>query len=364
MTIIFRTDASQQIGSGHVMRCLTLADELRQHGANIRFICREHPGNLISLIEDKEYLVIRLPQHENEIVEARQDIAHAAWLGVLWEHDATDVIAAVKNLKPNWLIVDHYAIDHRWEKELHPHVNKIMVIDDLADRHHDCDLLLDQNLYQSMNTRYDNLIPKTCQKLLGPPYALLRSEFTAARKNLRQRNGDIKRVLVSFGGVDPTNETAKALQALANATLPPLYIDVVVGGGNIHKKQIQNFCAAHNNFHYHCQINNMAELMTAADLAIGGGGSTTWERCLLGLPTITIVLANNQSEATIAVENAGATLNLGWHEDVTVSKIYMAVSYALANPVMLSEMSQNGLLLMGNTGVRDSSSVIKHILEG
>lgn len=364
MTIIFRTDASQQIGSGHVMRCLTLADELRQHGADIKFICREHPGNLIALIEDKGYLVIRLTQHETEIDVTHEDVAHAAWMGTSWEQDAADVIAAVENLKPEWLIVDHYAIDHRWEKKLHPHVDKIMVIDDLADRPHDCDLLLDQNLYQSMYTRYDNLVPKTCQKLLGPHYALLRPEFTAARNNLRQRNGDIKRVLVSFGGVDPTNETDKVLHALAAATIPPLYIDVVVGGGNIHKKRIQDFCAAHDGFYYHCQTDNMAELMTAADLAIGGGGSTTWERCLLGLPTITIVLAENQSKSTTAVEKAGAIWNLGWHEDVTISKIYTAVSYALANPVKLSEMSRNGLLLLGNKGFRDNSSVIKHILGG
>lgn len=364
MTIIFRTDASQQIGSGHVMRCLTLADELRQHGADIKFICREHPGNLIPLIKDKGYLAIRLTQHETKFDATHEDVAHAAWLGVLWEQDAADVIAAVGDLKPDWLIVDHYAIDHLWEEKLRPHVGKIMIIDDLADRHHDCDLLLDQNLYQVMETRYDHLVPKTCQKLLGPHHALLRPEFTAARKSLRQRSGEIRRVLVFFGGVDPTNETDKALQALAGFSDRLLDIDVVVGGGNLQKEQIQNFCKVHDSFQYHCQVDNMAELMAAADLAIGGGGSTTWERCSLGLPTITIVLAENQSKATIALEQAGAVWNLGWHEDVDILKIHTAVSYALDNPVKVCEMSHNGLLLMEQLGCRGNLTVINHLLEG
>ena len=249
LKVVFRTDSSLQIGSGHVMRCLTLADELRLRGADVMFVCREHPGNLIGLIEAKGYPVVRLPQAEVEYTAAPEDLAHATWLGVSWQQDAADTIAAIGDTQPQWLIIDHYAIDHRWEEKLRSDVGKIMVIDDLADRPHNCDLLLDQNLYQAMQTRYDNLVPISCQKLLGPKYALLRPEFAAARKSLQLRDGQVKRVLVFFGGVDPSNETGKALQALAGFIDRQFEVDVVVGGGNLHKEQIQKFCEAHDGIH-------------------------------------------------------------------------------------------------------------------
>ena len=363
MKVVIRTDASLVIGTGHVMRCLTLADALRRRRADISFVCREHPGNLIGLIEGKGYSVVHLRQLELEYIPMLEDVAQATWLGVPWWCDAVDTITALGEKLPHWLIIDHYAIDLRWEEKLRPHVGKIMVIDDTADRSHDCDLLLDQNLYQSMETRYDDLVPGTCKKLLGPAHALLRPEFTVARRNLRKRDGQVRRILVFFGGVDPTNETKKALEALAGISERHFEVDTVVGNENLHKAQIQNLCATYDGFRYYCQVENMAELMTAADLAIGGGGATTWERCFLGLPTITIVLAENQSKAAIAVEKAGASWNLGWYKDVTVSTINLAVGYALDNPAALREMGLKGQLLMGSSGFYDDSFVVNYLLE-
>lgn len=364
MIIFIRTDASLQIGSGHVMRCLTLADELRQCGANVIFICREHTGNLIDLISGKGYDVVRLQQPDTKYVPKPGDVAHAAWLGVSLQQDAVDTIATMNKIHANWLIIDHYSIDSHWENLLRPYVDKIMVIDDLADRPHNCDLLLDQNLYQEMEIRYDNLVSKACQKLLGPKYALLRAEFAAVRKNLRQRDGQVRRLLVFFGGVDTTNETEKTLQALAEIIDRQFEVDVVVGSGNFHKAQIQYLCSIHKGFHYHCQVNNMADLMAAADLSIGGGGATTWERCFLGLPSITIVIAENQLEASLAIEMAGAAWNLGWHEDVNVSNIQAAINRVLDNPMMLREMSLKGQLLMERPELCNHSTVTKYILEG
>lgn len=347
MNITFRTDSSLQIGSGHVMRCLTLADELRQRGADIMFVCREHPGNMIGLIEAKGYPVVRLAQAEVEYAEAPEDLAHAAWLGVAWQQDAADTITAVGDTKPEWLIIDHYAIDCRWEQLLRSQVSKIMVIDDIADRSHDCDLLLDQNLYEGMETRYDNLVPKSCHKLLGPKYALLRPEFAAARKKLRKRDGQVKRVLVFFGGVDPTNETEKTLQAVAGIKDRQFDADVVVGGGNLHKEQIKRICAANDGFHYHCQVDNMAELMAAADLAIGAGGATTWERCALGLPSISVVIAKNQHDTTKAVAAVGATLCLGYCNKVIQEDIAEALRQLLRNSSKVNDMGKKAFAIMG-----------------
>lgn len=354
MMIAFRTDASVQIGSGHVMRCLTLADELRQRGADLRFVCREHPGNLIDLIAAKGYPVARLPQAETGYIAATEDVGHAAWLGVSWEDDAAETIAAISESKPDWLIVDHYALDHRWEEVLRPHVGKIMVIDDLADRRHDCDVLLDQNLYQEMEIRYDNLVPTVCQKLLGPKYALLRPEFSMARKSLRSRNGEIKRVLVFFGAVDSTNETAKALQAVAGISDRHFAVDVVVGGGNPHKEQIQNLCAAHVGFHYHCQVDNMAALMAAADLAIGAGGATTLERCALGLPSLVIAVAVNQELLCDYLAKRGIIIYLGLSDSVDATKIRKNISTMINDKktfFSIQELSKNTIDCLGRDRV-------------
>lgn len=358
MRIIFRTDSSLQIGSGHVMRCLTLADELRQRGAGIVFVCREHPGNLISMIEGKGYPVVRLAQSADEFTAAADDVAHASLLGVPWKLDAVETIAALDGKQPLWLIVDHYALDHRWEQMLRPAVGKIMVIDDLADRPHECDLLLDQNLYDRMETRYDTLVSKSCHKLLGPKYALLRPEFAAARKNLHQRDGQVRRVLVFFGGVDPTNETEKTLQALTGINDRQFDVDVVVGGGNLHKEQIKKICTANDGYHYHCQVDNMAELMAAADLAIGAGGTTTWERCFLGLPSIVLVLAENQKQAAEYLATLEILILLGDAQKVSPKDIADAIGlYAKEQPLLLELSNKSCALFDGKLDV--SSLLLK-----
>ncbi|MBI5485468.1 MAG: UDP-2,4-diacetamido-2,4,6-trideoxy-beta-L-altropyranose hydrolase [Deltaproteobacteria bacterium] len=363
MQVVIRADASVQIGSGHVMRCLTLADELRRRGADLTFVCREHPGNLIGAIAGKGYGVVILRQEAKTYSVRSGDVVHAAWLGVPWEQDARETLDSLGEAIPDWLIIDHYGIDRRWEETLRPHVGRIMVIDDLADRPHDCELLLDQNLYKGMETRYDKLVPLGCKKLLGPQYALLRPEFAIARKNLRQRDGQIRRVLVFFGGVDPTNETAKSVRALAGIMDHRLEVDVVVGNGNIHKQGIQEQCTEKDGFYYHCQVNNMAELMAAADLSIGAGGSATWERCSVGLPSITISIARNQVETTEVVADRGAAWYLGESANVHIEHIQDALLCALKHPDQLREMGTRAVRLMATGGDEAAHPLLQAILE-
>jgi len=278
MNIIFRTDSSYAIGTGHLMRCLTLADDLAKHGINAEFVCRDLPGNCNFLAEEKGYKVHKV---NNDIDDAKETIKICQQLSEV-----------------DWLIVDNYALDENWERQLRPYVNKIMVIDDLANRNHDCDLLLDQNFYENMEVRYDNLVPDTCKKLLGPKFALLRDEFVQQRTKLRERDGEIKRILIFFGGSDPDNLTEVAIEAIKALNKENIITDIVVGAANAKKAYLKEHYAELPNFNVHCQINNMAELMANADLAIGAGGSTTWERCCLGLPSIVIPIADNQIQIT------------------------------------------------------------------
>ena len=242
LNICIRVDSSQAIGSGHLMRCLTLADRLRDKGNSVSFISRQLPGNMIDFAEGKGYTTFRLPYVEAEFA-ALPIATHHQWLGTDWATDANQTLLALRgSAQIDWLIVDHYALDIHWEALMRPLVRRIMVIDDLADRPHDCDLLLDQNLYEDMASRYDGRVPEHCRKLLGPRYALLRPEFLEERQRLRARDGEVKRILMFFGGSDLCNETTKALEAWRLVNRPDIAVDVIVGGSNPHREQVRRIC--------------------------------------------------------------------------------------------------------------------------
>lgn len=342
MNVCIRTDSSVAIGSGHVMRCLTLADALHDANATVSFICRELPGNLNEYIAQKGYQVHSLPFKESMACEEDAQLTLA-----ILEGNGGSI---------DWLIVDHYGIDARWESILRSRVKKIMVIDDLADRRHECDLILDQNYYPEMEHRYDDLLPTHCRKLLGPGHALLRMEFLQARKKLRQRDGSVGRILISFGGSDLTNETEKAVLALRMLNRPNILLDVVVGSANPHRAGIEKLCSALPNATFHYQISNIAELMIQADLAIGAGGASTWERCFLGLPTLTVITADNQTETTVALAAAGVIWNLGCASEVTAESLLETLWQVLTEPIMLREKSLAALRIMGVADAGEETS--------
>lgn len=307
LCVCFRADASVRIGSGHVMRCLTLANALRARGAECRFICREHPGHLISQIEAKGFPVIRLPLFA-EIPGRPQKpagfphTAHHAWLGNSPEQDAAECARHLASSPVDWLIVDHYALEAAWETALRPYCRQIMVIDDLADRAHRCAVLLDQNLGRT-EAAYQALLPSTCRILTGPQHALLRPEFAAWRvASLARReqacvsNERPLQLLINLGGVDLANDSERILATLTPEMLPPnTRITVILGPSAPHRKAVEQ---RSQDLHWPCTVivgaNNMGELLSQADLAIGAAGSSTWERCCLGLPTLALVLADNQ----------------------------------------------------------------------
>ena len=334
--VAIRVDSSEQIGSGHLMRCLTLAEQLRKQSAEVHFICRDLVGSMHALVYDHDFRLHLLPRHEANPALT----GYAAWLTVPQTVDAEETEAILHQLRPvERLVVDSYALDAAWEQKMRPLVREIFVIDDLANRPHDCDVLLDQNFYREMRHRYDGLVPPDCKLMLGPPHALLREEFYAARAHLRERDGRLRRILVFYGGSDATCETEKAIHALLQLYLPSVDVDVVVGGSNPHCMIIEEICAAHDLFHYHCQVSNMAELMANADLGLGAGGTTSWERCFLGLPTIVTAIAENQFEVCRDCAEAGLIHYLGKWDEVTAADLMRAVSKYM-NPKLLKDFQQ------------------------
>jgi UDP-2,4-diacetamido-2,4,6-trideoxy-beta-L-altropyranose hydrolase len=281
------------MGTGHVMRCLALAQALKDNKVNVEFICRKHKGSLIDKIRSN-----RLNVHELEVLEEADDkLAHSHWLGATQQQDADDCIEILKSEKIDWLIVDHYALDEQWQKKLKPYYEKLMVIDDLADRKHQCDILLDQNFGRSLQD-YKELVPTSSKLLMGSKYALLRPEFEKYRQYSlnRRKNEKFKKLLVNMGGTDTDNITGKVIERLQIAKLPKdVEITIVMGKTAPH---LSNIITSVNKLPYGSEVkvdvDNMAELMANADIAIGASGATTWERCCLGLPTIQLVTAHNQ----------------------------------------------------------------------
>lgn len=345
MNFVFRTDASVQIGTGHVMRCLTLADELKRLGHVCTFVCREFQGHLGDLITSKGHNLTLLPVDNYDEPSRGHKLAdsYADWFGVSWQQDSNQTKAAISSLEPDWLVVDHYGLDSKWELDLAKSVGNIMVIDDLANRSHHCALLLDQNLGRKASD-YDELLPITCKRLIGPEFALLRPEFVQFReRSLKRRQyPQLKRVLISLGGVDQTNVTGEILDALAASKLPvTTELDIILGAEAPYLSEIRQQAAGLPfNATVSVSVKDMAERMCLADLSIGAAGGTSWERCCLGLPAVLVVLAENQLAGATALDTSGAAIKINGREKLrTILPSVLAVVFESGRLERMSEMA-------------------------
>lgn len=332
MRFAFRTDASTEIGSGHVVRCASLAAALLRSGHEIQFICRELNGDLNSWLDGQGLTVNRifLNEHATELEDAQ---ATARRLSE-WDCD--------------WLILDHYGLGFTWEQAMAGAARRIFVIDDLA-RRHDCDLLLDQNYGNRWHGLYENRVPETCGLLLGAEFALVRPEFSRLRAtSLERRDGRLARLLVFMGGSDPVNETSKVLDGLQQSGRPDLAVDVVIGSGNPYHEAVKRACSRLPAATLHVQTNRMARLMASADCAIGSPGSASWERCTLGLPAMVTILAENQMASAEALAVAGAHHLLGRHDRLTPDDYARALG--ALDPASLARMSSAAAAICDGKG--------------
>ena len=347
-SMAIRVDASTAIGTGHFMRCLTLADSWRRRGGRTRFVCRHLPVHFQRdlLAEGHE---LRIVEHGAAALPA-DGLAHAHWLGASQAQDAAECQVLLADQPWDWIVVDHYALDCRWEGALRGPGRRILVIDDIADRRHDCDMLLDQNLFADAQLRYRDLVPAHCLMLLGPGYALLRDAFARLHVATRLRSGAVRRLLVFLGGVDADNFTGRVILALQQLPKPGLQVDVVIGQQHRCRAQIEADCSRLG-FVCHVQTTRMAELMAQADLAIGAGGSASWERCCLGLPTLLVALADNQVEISAGLDRVGAGRYLGTPASVDVASIRDAVLQCCRQPEQAWAWSARSHGLVDGCGV-------------
>ena len=295
MRAIFRVDSSFKIGTGHIRRCIALGQTLKKNGVEVSFICRKHEGNLIHEVKINGFNTYELELINN--FELDSDLPHAHLLGSSQKKDAEDCINILKLNKTDWLIVDHYALDEKWEKKLKNYYKKLIIIDDLADRKHLCNILIDQTLGRKKED-YTDLVPSDCQLLIGPNYALLRSEFAEMRNYSLKRRAipKFKNLLISMGGYDIDNMTLSVLRELINSKLPKdIIINIIMSKASMNYKKIKSISKElPYKVNILSDINNVSEILSNSDIAIGAAGASTWERCCVGLPTIQIAIAKNQ----------------------------------------------------------------------
>ncbi len=355
MKVVFRADASSQIGTGHVIRCRTLAEELRRRGADVSFITRDHVGHLVETLRQAGFPTTVLPPPNAPLPQGGG--LYASWLGVSEATDAKETIAALGNSKADWIVVDHYALSNEWESLVRPCTGQILAIDDLA-RSHLADIVLDQNYASDPLVRYHNAVPATARRLLGPRFALLQKNYFDLRGSKARGSDNVKRIVIFFGGVDPANMTGLALSALSHADFSDIAVDAVVGAANPNMPEITARVAARSKTTLHVNQPSLAALYAASDLALGAGGGSVWERCCLGVPSLLISIADNQVPASHDLHSAGIARYLGRHDEVTVDVIRDALRNIIADSDARREMSELSRRLVDGMGALRVSEAI------
>ncbi|BDM63730.1 UDP-2,4-diacetamido-2,4,6-trideoxy-beta-L-altropyranose hydrolase [Shewanella sp. NFH-SH190041] len=337
MNLVFRVDAGMHTGHGHVMRCLTLAGAMQQRGIparHITFLCRALPGHAGDTIAAAGYRVIWLAQGiDDEALDAAASCQ--AWTNF-------------SQAKMDLLVVDNYRLGREYCRAMRRCSRYLMVIDDLADRDHDCDLLLDQNLLPGFRQRYLNRVPTSTQLLLGPEYLLLRPEFDQCQTLPRDS------ILVSFGGGDTLALSCLAARAFQRLNPPDLTLNVVVGGAaGLDIGNAKQVFAPDPRIVWHHNCRNMAQLMSRAVMAVGAGGTSHWERLSMALPALVTVVADNQKQTTELLARQGMCVSLGGVESVSEAALADAMGALLADRASREAMAERAKAMMPARPGRD-----------
>ena len=304
LNIAIRADSSHIIGTGHIMRCLTLAHALKKRcHANIYFFTRKNKGNINNLIVNSGFNLVEM---QVPVAVNNLPLEHSTWLGATQEQDALEFLQLSQTLAIDffdYLIIDHYAIDKTWQKQVNQQTQKMLIIDDLGDRVHQCDYLLDQT-YHCPAEKYTKLVPKQCVLMLGTKFALLRDEFKSVNNIHRSKTQNT--ILVMFGGADANNLTLKTLHLLHKRT-DLNKINIILNSSALHIETVKTFIDSQTADHFqniklHINPANIALLMQKSSLAIGAAGTTSWERCASGLPSVVVIQAENQRQIALELQ--------------------------------------------------------------
>jgi len=314
------------------MRCLTLAEALHAGGADVLFVCREHPGHGGDVIRERGFDLALLPRRESAGPAAA---GYAGWIGDSFEGDARSTADAIGRHfgKSDWVVADHYAFGAAWEQAVRPVAGRVMAIDDMANRRHDCDLLLDQNMVEDFERRYDDKVPADCERLLGPAYAMLQARYATVRRTIAPRRGPVRRILVAFGGADGCHLTMRVAASFTRLARPGTAMDVVAHRNNPDAGALARLAAASTGLRVLTDLPSLADAIAAADAGFGATGATTWERCCLGLPSVVITMGENQRPIAETLDRLQIVRWLGDEDRVSDEAMDRALGRLLDEPL-------------------------------
>ncbi len=334
-SILFRVDSSSYLGGGHLSRCIELARHFARENNEVYFLCKNLEGNLNFWIKSEKFQLLTINKDINDLES---------------EIKETEYIIS-KYKKFSSLIVDHYNLDYRWEHKMRKFAERIIVIDDLANRKHDCDILIDQNYYLDMESRYQELVSKETVKLFSPKYAILKEEFYSlnSKKNLFNK---INNLFICFGATDPSNHTLATLLTLRKINYRFNSINVFTTVGNKNWASIEKECKKINNCHFHKNNKNLPKILSKSDLAIGAGGTMCWERAYLGIPTIAFAVAKNQVENLNALIKDGFVLGETTDLKPDTKRIEYWLKMIIDNKTLAEKLSQKSKEIVDGFGIQ------------
>jgi len=372
LRVLFRVDASTAIGAGHAMRCLALAQVMRESGHAAWLLSRAMPERIAERYASSGVLRV---QPERLLACASEPVpADEGSIGSV--DDALDTADAATALKAHWVVADGYGLQLSWQRELRAQLThtgssgargtRLAVLDDEARAEEwAADLLLNQNLGVTP-ARYGGRSGNAVV-LAGAPYALLRAELRRHLPVQRQQVPQATKVLVTMGGSDPENITTRCIEAMGMLERRPLALRIVVGDANPHGEQIAAALRALPSWvesHMITGVADMAPHFLWADLAVSAGGSTLWELAAFGVPALVLVLAENQQGGVQACEVAGTVESLGASDRLTPAGMAARVNALLDDEARRRRMAEAGVQLVDGQGARRVLQVMTHLTAG
>lgn len=359
--VAFRVDWSHQLGLGHRQRCLALAEALQRIGVASVLLAR--PGPTTSAHDVGRIDIRWLPDTQaGRPANSTPPLQGSPNAVCSQADDARASIELMRAVGADAVIVDSYEHGAHWESKVTAEVGiPVVAIDGGADRSHTADLVIAPSSGPQQHARWEGLLTTRTRLLEGPRYALIHPDFGKHLAHTRQRDGKIERLLVNFGGTDPLGLTSIALEAVASLTDHGLATDVVVGAGYVDPAPLRRRCESLPLTNLYHGTSRMAELMANADLAIGAGGVTTYERAFLGLPAIVIVAADNQSAQVAETARIGAVRALGAAAKVSADDLARATLDLIDHPENVRRMSDAARAMMDHDSVPGSVRVADEI---
>ena len=342
--VLFRVDSSSKIGGGHLIRCLELAKLFKKNEYKIFFICRNFVGNLNNGVTEENFNLLLIDDPSKN-----------------YERDFNNSEILIKNLgKFNFLVVDNYQLDILWESQMRKYAKKIIAIDDLANRKHDCDILIDQNFAENNDLRYEGLVNKNTIKLLSPKYSIIKKEFRNI--NIKKSvNKKVENIFICFGATDPSNHSIKVIEALDLLNYELNSINVFTTEENLNYEALKKKCSTTKNCFFYSNKFQLPEILSSCDLAIGSGGSMCWERAFLGVPSIVFGIAKNQIEIIKALIKNEIVVGEHWNPKPDINLIKYWLKFVIDNPKILGKLSNKSKEMVDGFGLDRINEYIKPV---